>query len=421
MLPTINGKEIIDCKLEDIQCIIDNPDYAENEYLEYKKAFSIDVVENDKKQQEQVEFRNDVCAFANANGGYLIIGIDEKKGVPSQITGISITNNSKDLFERDIKNYLQSIKPRTPYYRIHFIDLPEDKYIVIMFIQHDFFAPYIHLADQKNYKIYKRARKGKMIMDYQEIKTMFTQSINLETEIERVRSERIGFFLEQEDDQEHTYSQFFLMHILPETFFDYNYNKSMFVLEHKGARFAPIFLPFDCVARSVPTPEGLRYLGSSIKAECKLNNNGVAEFFYPIRKELHVGLLGENDKGQLQYRELWQKIENSIHSYVDIMYQYIKLQRFFVCFSVIGCKDVLVEKNNVTYWSMGIEETIDNRLDRNKLLCYPSVFELTKKGKINDNEMSRAHLDFLTSLGVKYDQTIHMIIEKIYGENHNSF
>ncbi len=106
MLPTINGKEIIDCCLEDIQFIIDNPDYAENEYLDYKKAFSIDVVVKDKRQQEQVEFRNDVCAFANANGGYLIFGIDEKKGVPSQIIGIRINNNSKDLFEREIKNYL---------------------------------------------------------------------------------------------------------------------------------------------------------------------------------------------------------------------------------------------------------------------------------------------------------------------------
>lgn len=96
MLPTINGKEIIDCSLTDIQVIIDNPDYAENEYLDYKKAFSIDAVDKDKKQQEQVEFRNDVCAFANANGGYLIFGVDEKKGIPTEIIGINIKNNNND-------------------------------------------------------------------------------------------------------------------------------------------------------------------------------------------------------------------------------------------------------------------------------------------------------------------------------------
>lgn len=231
MLPTINGKEIIDCSLTDIQVIIDNPDYAENEYLDYKKAFSIDAVDKDKKQQEQVEFRNDVCAFANANGGYLIFGVDEKKGIPTKIIGINIKNNNKDLFERDVRNYLQSIKPRIPFYRIRFIDMPDEKYIVIMLIQHDFFAPYIHLADRKNYKVYKRAGNEKAVMDYQEIKMMFTQSVSLGKEMEQGRAERVNYFLSQEDDQEYTYSKFFMMHIFPETFLDYNYSKPMFVLE----------------------------------------------------------------------------------------------------------------------------------------------------------------------------------------------
>lgn len=414
MLPTINGKEIIDCSLEDIQIIIDNPDYAENEYLDYKKSFSIDVVEKDQRQQEQVEFRNDVCAFANANGGYLIFGIDEKKGIPSEIVGISIKSNSKDLFERDVRNYLQTIKPRVPYYRIRFISLTDEKYIVIILIQHDFFAPYIHLADQKNYKIYKRAGNEKAVMDYQEIKTMFTHSVSLEKEIEQGRIERINYFLSLEDDHENTYSKFFMMHIFPETFLDYNYSKPMFVLERKGARFAPIFSSFGCSMRSVPTPEGLRYLGSGTKSEFKLNDNGVAEFFYPIGKQLHIGMKGEDDKGQFPYERVWNMIDTSIRSYAETMNQYIRLQRFFVCISIIGCKDVLVEENNVTYWSSEIESKIESRIDRNKLLCYTSVFESSINGKLDDNEMSKAHLDFLTSIGVKYDPCIQIIIEKLY-------
>ena len=240
------------------------------------------------KQQEQVEFRNDVCAFANANGGYLIFGVDEKKGIPTEIIGINIKNNNKDLFERDVRNYLQSIKPRIPFYRIRFIDMPDEKYIVIMLIQHDFFAPYIHLADQKNYKVYKRAGNEKAVMDYQEIKMMFTQSVSLEKEMEQGRAERVNYFLSQEDDQEYTYSKFFMMHIFPETFLDYNYSKPMFVLERKGARFSPIFNAFECNTRSAPTPEGLRFLGQGIKAECKLYNNGIAEFFYPLANKLHM-------------------------------------------------------------------------------------------------------------------------------------
>ena len=75
MLPTINGKDIIDCELSDLQIILDNPTFAENEYLDYKKSFAIDVVARERKQQEQVELRNDVCSFANSKGGYLFFGI----------------------------------------------------------------------------------------------------------------------------------------------------------------------------------------------------------------------------------------------------------------------------------------------------------------------------------------------------------
>ena len=410
MLPIINGKEIIDCNLSDITMILDNPDYGENEYLDYKKAFSIDVVvEKDKRQQEQVEFRNDVCAFANANGGYLIFGIDEKKGIPTEIVGISIKSNNKDLFERDIRNYLQSIKPRIPSYRIRFIDLPEEKYIVIMLILHDYYAPYIHLVEQKNYKIYKRVGNEKAVMDYQELKTMFTQSVSLEKEIENARVERINFFLGREEDPEQTISKFFIMHIFPETFLDYNYSRSMFILEQRGARFSPIFNFFECDSRSIPAPEGLRYMGRGIPAECKLYNNGIAEFYYPLSKKLNISIFDRNDCGQLPYQWLWQNIDHSIRSYVDIMSQYIRLQRFFVCISIIGCKNAIVETEFAADW--------ESRIDRKHLLCYPNAFNLTGNNTIDENDMSDLHLNYLTSIGVKYDPTLHLIIKRLYGEN----
>lgn len=410
MLPIINGKEIIDCTLEDFQGILDNPDYAENEYLDYKKDFAIDAAkDNNTRQLEQAEFRNDVCAFANTNGGYLIYGIKEKKGIPTEITGINIQDNNKDLFERNIKNYLQIIKPRMPYYSIKFIDVQDNRFIVVIYVQHDFYAPYIHLVDQKNYKIYKRAGNGKIVMDYQEIKNMFIQSISIEKEVELKREERINFFLSQRMDLELTYSKFFLMHIIPETFLDYNYNKPMFVLEQKGARFSPIFSFFDCGSLSAPTPEGLRYLGQGIKAEGKISNNGIAEFFYPLTKKLHIGLHGKDDKGQLPYEWFWQRIDQSIRMYIDVMKQYTRLQRIFICISIVGCKDVLVEQKFDKDW--------ESRIDRDKLLCNPSVFDLTDAVKIKEDDMSRLHLDFLTSLGVKFNGIIPVIIESLYGQN----
>ena len=49
MLPTINGKPLSECSLEDFRETLDNPDFKESEYLDYKKTFSI--LDYDKSQR----------------------------------------------------------------------------------------------------------------------------------------------------------------------------------------------------------------------------------------------------------------------------------------------------------------------------------------------------------------------------------
>ena len=331
------------------------------------------------------------------------------KGVPSQIVGVCIKNNNQDTFERDIKNYLQSIKPRMPYFRIRFIYMSDNKYVIIIYIKHDHYAPYIHLVDQKDYRIYKRIGNSKAVIEYQELKNMFTQSLSLEKEIEHLREERISYFSSQEDDAEYTYSKFFLMHIIPDTFMDINYNYPLFVLEHRGAHFSTMFSRFGCASRSIPTPEGLRYIGDGTKIEGRFWNNGVAEFFYPLGKTLHIGLKGNDDNGALPYDYMWQLIKNSVEDYIRISKQYMNNHRFFVCISIIGCKDAISEKKFELVW--------ESKIERNNLVCNPSSFMLDEARLTNDKDMERLHLEFLTSIGVKYDPIINVLITDIYGVN----
>ena len=44
VFPTINNKQIIDCNEEDLQSILDNSEYRENQYIEYKGSFSFQKV-----------------------------------------------------------------------------------------------------------------------------------------------------------------------------------------------------------------------------------------------------------------------------------------------------------------------------------------------------------------------------------------
>ena len=64
MLPQINNKSLLECTEIDFTEILNNPDYRENQYLDYKRTFSFLEVDKSKAAEKISEFRTDICAFA---------------------------------------------------------------------------------------------------------------------------------------------------------------------------------------------------------------------------------------------------------------------------------------------------------------------------------------------------------------------
>ena len=409
MFPTINGKNIIDCEYDDLQMILGNPDYAENEYIDYKKTFAIDDVPRDKKQQEQVEFRNDVCSFANTSGGYLIFGIEETAGVPNKIIGISIKNNNADLFEREILNYLQFIMPRVPYYKLKLIPTADNKYIVILFIQHDFYAPYIHVESQKNYKVFKRVGNSKALIEYQELKAMFTQSISFENEIANYRRNRIEKYLTHEDNDDHEYSQFVMFHIIPDSFLDSSYDKPLYILDRSKNKLREIFDSFECSTRPIPTVGGMRFRGNYVNTESRLNNNGIAEFVYPLKN--YIWLDQAKGVSYVYWENIWKKLEQAIPVYIREMGRYLSTQKIYMCLSLVGIKNYYTRVPN---WHEDFETigTVENE----KLLCEPIEFQISDDCSAGSLNMKRLMLNILLSLGIRWTKEMEDIIKEIYGQ-----
>ena len=73
-------KSINDISIKDIESLIDRKE-RENLHLEYKEK--IGNSDSDKK-----EFLKDVSGFSNGSGGFLIIGVKEKNGIPTEILGV---------------------------------------------------------------------------------------------------------------------------------------------------------------------------------------------------------------------------------------------------------------------------------------------------------------------------------------------
>lgn len=94
--------------------------------------------------KSRAEFLKDVCAFANANGGDLVFGIDEKNAQAVGITPIS--SEESDNAMRRLGQMLESgIEPRLLGYQFHKIPISSGGYALILRVSANFSGPYRYI------------------------------------------------------------------------------------------------------------------------------------------------------------------------------------------------------------------------------------------------------------------------------------
>ena len=263
MLPLLNGKSFLECNEEDLQVIIGNSDYAESEYIDYKEALSFLVKSRSgedakRKEQEKEHFRDDVCAFANSYGGYIVIGIKDNGNVATEIVGVELPGTSES-YMNSIKDCLAKIQPKIPNYQIKQIKLKTGRYVFIIYIPHDSFSPYLHFTESHNCRLMKRIGPSNAELQYPEIKNMFMQQPLMEKELRNFCKERIRFY--SDESVPNTNGRYVLLHIIPETFLDSSYNKQMYLIQKKGARrFSEIFNANATFESPQPTVDGIKFI-----------------------------------------------------------------------------------------------------------------------------------------------------------------
>ena len=392
------------CSKEDLDVLINNSDFRENENIEYKICFShLGSNSNQDKEEKRAEYKCDVCSFANADGGYLIYGIAEENGIVTSITGIEIPDDDTDRFELNRRNELSGIQPKTPTVKFKFIKLETGKYVVVLYIKTDSFAPYVFLEREKYYRIYRRSGNRKSVIGYSELKRLYNNSLSLEQSVQDYIYERVNYYRYK---NEVCGDRFIYLCIIPETFKDSYYNHNMFLLEkEQNIKCASVFNMICCNTPSIPCVDGIHFVPWSNDveyADCYVKNTGVIEACLSLNKCVH--------DNHMPWGYLWDKL-NDVYSKGLQLCKSIGVEgKAFICLSIIGCKGLISDSNESSYSYIGM-------VDRDEIYCDPIAVEISDDIVIADKALNQLKLMFLLSIGVKRKKELTDLIRELQSES----
>jgi hypothetical protein len=187
----------------------------EDKYWDYKRE-QIGKSDGDKK-----EFLQDICSFANASGGHIILGIEEGKGqergLPKNLVGLNV--NADEEIARLQSIILSGIEPRIPGLELMPVEL-ESKPInpkpiaIVIRIPISISLPHM-VKYQGHHTFYSRSANGKYPLEVSELRNLFAQSITAMEQIRNFRQERIKKILAGETPAPIKSSAKVIVHIVP--------------------------------------------------------------------------------------------------------------------------------------------------------------------------------------------------------------
>jgi len=181
MFFTLN--EIKNINEENINSLKENQ-VAESKHLEYK------LILPSEKYDDKKEFLADLSSFANSDGGTIIYGIREDKGIPTEISGMQIENPDAEILR--LENLLRtSIEPRIIGTYFHPLKLSSGKYLIVVHIPKSFNQPHA-VNFQGHWRFYSRNSAGKYPLEVSELRSLMTLSSTVRERIRNFRIERIS-------------------------------------------------------------------------------------------------------------------------------------------------------------------------------------------------------------------------------------
>lgn len=161
----------------------------EGQRIDYKQA--LPEARNPLAGQE---FRLDVVAFANADGGYLVYGMAEEDLLPVRLDGLAGIDPDREL-ERLKGLLLSDIAPRVPGVTMHALALVTGAWALVVHVPRSWDRPHWVTRERDWVRFVTRHDAGKSTLDYRQARDLFLGAAGLADRVRQFRVERVARIL----------------------------------------------------------------------------------------------------------------------------------------------------------------------------------------------------------------------------------